>query len=224
MSVVDIVLEEIGGLGVHLGDRLPSERKLAELCDISRSSVRNALKELQSKRVLATRPGSGYFLSSDFALHQALSGVDAEWTINRVRQVFEARTFVAARVTQLGSGNMTASSLQELEDCLVDLGKAVVNIDTRAMEIFHNRFINIIHENCLNPEYLRMLNEVQLPSHYVVSILQVVTGDERNDYFSEHVNLFHAVKNKEHSLARDVYVQICEKILSLFNKYTDVVF
>jgi len=224
MSVVDVVLEEIGGLGVHLGDRLPSERKLAELCNISRSSVRNALKELQSKRVLATRPGSGYFLASDFALHQALSGVDAEWTIDRVRQVFEARIFVAAQVTLLGSENMTDSSLQELEDCLVDLGKAVVNIDTRAMEILHNRFMNIIHESCLNPEYLRMLNEVQLPSQYIVSILQVVAGDERNDYFSEHVNLFQAVKKKKHSLARDVYVHISEKILSLFNKYTDVVF
>jgi len=224
MSVVDVVLEEIGGLGVHLGDRLPSERKLAELCNISRSSVRNALKELQSKRVLATRPGSGYFLASDFALHQALSGVDAEWTIDRVRQVFEARIFVAAQVTLLGSENMTDSSLQELEDCLVDLGKAVVNIDTRAMEILHNRFMNIIHESCLNPEYLRMLNEVQLPSQYIVSILQVVAGDERNDYFSEHVNLFQAVKKKKHSLARDVYVHISEQILSLFNKYTDVVF
>jgi len=224
MSVVDVVLEEIGGLGVHLGDRLPSERKLAELCNISRSSVRNALKELQSKRVLSTKPGSGYFLASDFALHQVLNGFDAEWTIGRIRQVFEARIFVAAQVTRLGSENMTASSLQELEDCLVNLGKAVVNIDTRAMEILHNRFINIIHESCLNPEYIRMLNEVQLPSHYVFSILQVVASDERNDYFSEHVNLFQAVKKKNHSLARDVYVQICEKLLALFNKYADVVF
>lgn len=224
MSVVDVVLEEIGGLGVHLGDRLPAERKLAELCNISRSSVRNALKELQSKRVLAVRPGSGYFLASDFALRQALSGGDAKWTINRVQQVFAVRIFVAAQVTQLGSENMTDSSLQELEDCLVDLGKAVVNVDARAMEILHNCFINIIHESCLNPEYIRMLNEVQLPSHYVVSMLRVVAADERNDYFSEHVNLFQAVKKKNHSLARDVYVRICERLLVLFNKYADVVF
>jgi len=224
MSVVDVVLEEIGGLGVHPGDRLPSERKLAELCDISRSSVRNALKELQSKRILAAKPGSGYYLASNFALHQALSGVDTEWTMERLQQVFDARVYVAAHVTKLGSVNITDSSLQELENCLVDLGKAVVNVDIRAMEILHNRFLDIIHESCSNPEYIRMLNEVQIPSQYVVSILQVAGGEERNDFFSEHVNLFQAVKKRNHTMASDVYVRICGKLSELFSKYASVVF
>ena len=224
MSVVDVVLEEIGGLGVHPGDRLPSERKLAELCDISRSSVRNALKELQSKRILAAKPGSGYYLASNFALHQALSGVDTEWTMERLQQVFDARVYVAAHVTKLGSVNITDSSLQELENCLVDLGKAVVNVDIRAMEILHNRFLDIIHESCSNPEYIRMLNEVQIPSQYVVSILQVADGEERNDFFSEHVNLFQAVKKRNHAMAKDVYVRICGKLSELFSKYVSVVF
>jgi|GEM_PF-5227184 len=223
MSVVDTVLEEIGELRLNVGDRLPSERNLAEKCAISRSSVRNALKELQSKRVLAVRQGSGYFISSDFALQQALDGEDSHWTMNRVQQIFEARIFVAAKLTQLGSEEMTEGSLQELEDCLVELGKAVINIDARAIELQHNRFINIIHRNCLNPNYLRMFNEVQLPSHYVVSILQAAEGEERNGYFSEHVNLFQAVKRGNHTLASEAYIKICEKLSDLFNKYADVV-
>ena len=223
MSVVDTVLEQIGELRLNVGDRLPSERNLAEKCAISRSSVRNALKELQSKRVLVVRQGSGYFLSSEFALQQALEGEDLNWTLNRVQQMFAARILVAAKLTQLGSEEMTAGSLQELEDCLVELGKAVINIDTRAIELLHNRFINIIHRNCLNPNYMRMLNEVQLPAQYVVSILQAAEGDERNAYFSEHVNLFQAVKKENHPLASEVYVQICEKLSDLFNKYADIV-
>ncbi len=224
MSVVDTVLEEIGELRLNVGDRLPSERNLAEKCAISRSSVRNALKELQSKRVLAVRQGSGYFLSSDFALQQALDGEDSNWTVNRIQQVLEARILVAAKLTELGSAEMTEGSLQELEDCLVELGKAVINIDAYAIELLHNRFLNIIHGNCLNPNYMRMLNEVQLPSQYVVSLLQAAEGDERNSYFSEHVNLFQAVKKRNHLLAGNVYVQICEKLSELFDKYAAVVF
>lgn len=224
MSVVDTVLEEIGELRLNVGDRLPSERNLAEKCAISRSSVRNALKELQSKRVLIVRQGSGYFLSSDLALQQALAGEDSNWTMNRVQQIFAARILVAAKLTQLGSEEMTEGSLQELEDCLVELGKAVINMDARAIELLHNRFINIIHRNCLNPNYIRMLNEVQLPSHYVVTVLQVAEGDERNGYFSAHVNLFQAVKKGNHSLAGEVYVLICEKLSDLFKKYADIVF
>lgn len=224
MSVIDTVLEEIGKLGLNVGDRLPSERNLAARCDISRSSVRNALKELQSKRVLAVRQGSGYFLSSDFALQQAMDGQDVEWSLKRIHQVFEARILVAAHVTELGSREMMDSSRQELEDCLVDLGRAMINIDIPAMELLHNRFINIIHESCSNPEYIRMLNEVRIPSHYVISIMQVAEGDERNAYFSEHVNLFQAIKNKDHALAKAVFTQICEKLLELFEKHSDMIF
>lgn len=224
MSVVDIVLEEIGELRLNVGDRLPSERNLAEKCAISRSSVRNALKELQSKRVLAVRQGSGYFLFSDFALQQALDGEDSKWTVHRIHQVLEARILVAAKLTELGSSEMTEGALQELEDCLVELGKAVINIDAYAIGLLHNRFINIIHSNCSNPNYMRMLNEVQLPSQYVVSLFQAAEGDERNSYFSEHVNLFQAIKKRNHLLAGNVFEQISEKLSDLFDKYADVVF
>lgn len=219
MSVVDTVLKEIGTLGLGVGDRLPSERSLAERCDISRSSVRNALKELQSKRVLDVRQGSGYFLASDFALQQVLGKQDEIWTMKRVKQIFEARVVVVAHITELGSRAMTDAALQQLEDCLVDLGRAVINVDIQAMEFLHNRFINIIYESCSNPEFIRMLNEVKIPSHYVVIVLQMAEGDERNAFFSEHVNLFQAVKNRNHVLAKDICVQICNKLSELFEKY-----
>lgn len=224
MSVVDTVLEEIGELGLAVGDRLPSERSLAERCEISRSSVRNALKELQSKRVLDVRQGSGYFLSSDFALQQALDKQDAEWTLSRIQKVLEARRLVAGHVTELGSREMTIEALQRLEDCLVDLGKAVINLDVQAMDSLHNRFINIIHERCSNPEFIRMLNEVKIPSYYMISILQTADGDERSAYFSEHVNLFQAVKKKNHLLAKDISIQMCETFSRIFEKYAKAVF
>lgn len=223
MSVVDIVLKEIGELGLNVGERLPSERKLAEDCEISRSSVRNALKELQSRRVLEVRQGSGYFLSSDFALQQALVGQDTKWTIKRIQQVFEARILVVAHVIALGSMEMKDESLQELEDCLVALGKAVINIDIQSMQLLHNRFLNIIQERCLNPEYMRMLNEIKVPSHYLVSVLRMAEDDERNTFFSEHVNLFQAVKQKNQTLAKDISVQIYEKLYALFEKYSYVI-
>lgn len=74
MTTVETLLKEISGLELSEGDRLPSERILAERCSISRTSIRNALKELQSSSILASRERSGYYLASQFALRQALSG------------------------------------------------------------------------------------------------------------------------------------------------------
>lgn len=219
MSVVDVVLAEIGELELDVGGRLPSERKLAERCHISRSSARNALKELQSKRVIEARPGSGYFLASEFALQQALDRQDEQWTLKRVVQILEARMLVATHVTELGSQKIIGESLQRLEDCLVDLGKAVINMDNYAIELLHSRFMNIIYESCSNPEYLRMLNEVRVPSRFFVAVLQSVEGNERNSFFSEHVNLFQAIKNKNHVLSKNICIQIFKKYKELFEKY-----
>ena len=46
------------------GDRLPSERELAETFRVSRSSVREAIKTLENERLVVTRPGSGTFLTT----------------------------------------------------------------------------------------------------------------------------------------------------------------
>jgi len=181
------------------------------------------LKELESKRVLVVRRGSGYFLSSGFALQQALGGKDIEWNIDRIRQVLEARKLVSSRVTELSSREMTTHQLQDLENCLVDLGRAIINIDTPNIDLLHNRFVNIIQESSTNREFIRMLNEVRIPSHYVVSLLQMAEGDDRNAFFSEHVNLFQAIKKKNHSLAADVSDRLHDNIYGLFKKYSQVI-
>jgi GntR family transcriptional regulator, transcriptional repressor for pyruvate dehydrogenase complex len=224
MSVANLVLEEIGQLDLEIGDRLPSERNIADRCNISRSSVRSALKELQSQRVLDVRQGSGYFLASNFALKQALAGENMAWSLVKIQQVCEARILVASHTTELGSQEMTAAALQELENCLVDLGKAVINIDVHSMELLHNRFLNIIYESCSNPEYIRLLNEVKIPSRFTTSVMQTADGDARNSYFSEHVNLFQAVKNKDHAAAGEICTKIYSNLSLLFEKYADSIF
>ncbi|RLB77051.1 MAG: hypothetical protein DRH06_04665 [Deltaproteobacteria bacterium] len=223
MSVVDTVLENLSDLELSEGDRLPSERNLAEKCSISRSSVRNALKELQSRRVLAVKQGSGYFVSSDFALQQALGGEDSEWDIERIEQVYEVRKFVLVHITELSSRNMTGKQLLELEECLVDLGKAVINVDIHSIDLLHNRFINIIQESCSNREYIRVLNEVRIPAHYISTILQVAAGEELSAYFSEHVNLFQALKKGDHPLTRELSGKLSDNVLKLFAKYSNLI-
>lgn len=221
MSVVDVVLEQLRTLDLSEGERLPSERDLAERCGISRSSVRNALKELQSRRVLSSRQGSGYFLSSGFAFQQALGGEDAEWSGSRIQQIFEAQGLVGAHVVASAVENIPPECLQELEDCLVELGRAVINADITRIEQLHHHFIGLILERAPNPQFIRMLNEVRVPSHYFSTVLQMAEGNERNGIFSEHVNLFQALKQRQQAQAQAVFLRLNRKIADLFEKYVE---
>ena len=47
------------------GERLPSERDLAQRLEVGRSSVREAIAALQLHGVIETRPGSGSFVAAD---------------------------------------------------------------------------------------------------------------------------------------------------------------
>lgn len=59
--------------GLHVGDRLPSERELAARLQVSRSSVRNALAIMRERGEIVTKPGrSGTVIATDIA-HQTMS-------------------------------------------------------------------------------------------------------------------------------------------------------
>ena len=56
------IVEQVQALiekgGLKHGDQLPAERELASIFKVSRHSVREAIRVLEQKRVLKSRPGS----------------------------------------------------------------------------------------------------------------------------------------------------------------------
>lgn len=57
--VVRRIKEEIFAGRLRPGDRLPGERQLSELLQVSRPSVREAVRILQAMEIVRTRPGTG---------------------------------------------------------------------------------------------------------------------------------------------------------------------
>jgi DNA-binding FadR family transcriptional regulator len=62
-QVAERLAADIGAGVLRPGERLPGERDLARRLGVGRSSVREALAELQLEGILATRPGSGSYVS-----------------------------------------------------------------------------------------------------------------------------------------------------------------
>ena len=74
------------------GDRLPPERDLALQLDVSRASVREAMRLLDIKGLVVIRPGAGTFITEDVieAIVQAFSSLLDDDT-GAARDVFEMR-------------------------------------------------------------------------------------------------------------------------------------
>lgn len=90
------------------GDRLPSDRELAELMGVSRPTVREAIRLLQHRGLVLAKPGSGTYISSqrDHAVEDTLERYCSlshcsHAELGELREVLEpfAATLAAARAS-----------------------------------------------------------------------------------------------------------------------------
>ena len=102
-EAVEQIAERIALGELGPGDQLPSERTLAQQMEISRPTVREALKVLADSSVIEVRPGSGggAFVTSEFVPREVLRR--AAVRIGEVAGVLEARRLLEPRVAQLAA-------------------------------------------------------------------------------------------------------------------------
>src|SRR5439155_8032834 len=108
------------------GDRLPPERDLAEKFVVSRTSVREALRALESLGLVEIRPGEGTFVrqvSIDSLVEPlALLMVSQREAIG---ELFEARRLLEPSLAALAAARATPEEVQEMERILEEQGKEV---------------------------------------------------------------------------------------------------
>ena len=118
------------------GDRLPPERQLASLFGVSRNSVREAIKSLEQKGVLESRPGAGTFITagSEADLTRQFGEIFAQER-HRLGDIFELRLLLEPQIAHLAAQRISARTLKELHgimeayDLALREGRPVYEID-----------------------------------------------------------------------------------------------
>jgi GntR family transcriptional repressor for pyruvate dehydrogenase complex len=103
-GAVEQIAERIRLGELDAGDRLPSERDLAASMQISRATLREAVRVLVDAGVLAVRTGStgGIFVLSDYVPMELLRS-KSDLRLEEVAGVLEARRLIEPRVAQLAA-------------------------------------------------------------------------------------------------------------------------
>ncbi len=114
------------------GDRLPSERELSEQFKVSRASVREAVRALESMGLLEAHQGQGtYVTTSVEALVQPLAHAIAREE-TAILEVFEVRRLLEPQLAALAAARATASDLEELAETLEQQARQVAQGETGA--------------------------------------------------------------------------------------------
>lgn len=108
------------------GDQLPSERELAEIFKVSRTSVREALRALETQGLIVSRTGTGNFVA-DLPV-QALIGPFARLLIDEKKaltDVFEMRKLIEPQIAALAAERATRNDIAQLKQIVAKQAAAV---------------------------------------------------------------------------------------------------
>src|ERR1700675_1589454 len=108
------------------GDRLPPERDLAERFRVSRTSVREALRSLQSRGLIDIRAGEGAFVR-DVSVETLIEPLALVILPHReaVGELFEARLLLEPAIAALAARRASREELGEMERILEEQAKEV---------------------------------------------------------------------------------------------------
>jgi GntR family transcriptional repressor for pyruvate dehydrogenase complex len=112
------------------GDKLPAERNLARMMDVSRPVVREALRALALMRVVDIRRGNGTYITS-LEPTQLISHLDFVFSKDSVAlvQLLEARRVVETGNVRLAALRITEGEIAELEDLVFSLASCIDDPD-----------------------------------------------------------------------------------------------
>lgn len=148
------------------GDKLPSERDMAESLGVSRASVREALTTLEAIGILEIKPGEGTFVkptseAETFAPLTLVLTVEG----NSGAQLMEVRRILEKEIAALAAERATAEDLNKIEKLLNQM-KAANNPHDAVETDLHFHFA--IAEATQNTILVRLMNTVADLMHHTL--------------------------------------------------------
>ena len=102
---------------LKVGAKLPNEHELAAHFEVSRGTVREAVKLLVSRGVLRVKHGSGTYVASLFPLHANPLGLDAvEDKLQLALDLTDVRLMLEPTIAALAAQNRTDEEVEQLAE------------------------------------------------------------------------------------------------------------
>jgi GntR family transcriptional repressor for pyruvate dehydrogenase complex len=114
-EIVKQIHQLIKNGSLKAGDRLPPERELAELFKVSRASVREAIRYLESSGLVRARVGDGTYIETD-SLENIVEPLATVITGERenLAELFAIRKMIEPQLAALAARNITSNQIVEL--------------------------------------------------------------------------------------------------------------
>lgn len=151
VHVADQIVNAAESGDLEPGDKLPSEKKMAEEIGVSRSSIREALAALRLVGIVKTKAGDGsYFtgLKEKEQIRKGLFHILSKY--RRPLQLQEARRAFECGIVSLAAEKFDERDKKEMKQNIQNMKSAVADEDYEKFIDFHKRFHLLIASSTEN--------------------------------------------------------------------------
>ena len=194
-QVIEQIKLKIKSGELKKGDKLPSEREMAESLCVSRTSIREAIKALEVIGLVESRQGAGNYIKTNFdnSLFEPLS-VMFMLQESSLKEMYDLRKTLELECGRLASKNITDNELDHLNAILDRMYEAGTEEESLELDIKFHYVIAKAARNVLLINILEVIS--QLMDEFIKSSrMQILhTGNSREILLSIHENLVRALK------------------------------
>jgi len=200
-SIISQIKELINYKNLEPGDKLPSERMLAEKFEVSRSNVREAIQKLEFYGILKSIPQSGTFVANIGVI--AVNGmIDDILRLDEpdFKSLVETRILLELKTARLAALRRTEDNLIQMKEALDAYSVKVKNDEDAVQEdlLFHLAIAKASGNATMNMFMLTITPQIitNFEKYHVCDKSLSRMG------IQEHHDIYNAIKDKNPQLAK----------------------
>jgi len=180
-QVIDNIRNLVLNGKLRVGDKLPSERELAEMYGVSRVPIREALKTLEFLGIVQSVRGDGVYIQNIQAKN-LLENVEfaVQDDSDLLPDLFEARVAIEVKAAQLAALRRNDAELEAMLEAVLDMERDLLlkrdasissyKFHLAIIKASHNRVLYRIHDNLSDLLKLSRQKSLSVKGHSEVAL------------------------------------------------------
>ena len=161
IMVVEQMISLISNGTLKPGDKLPSELEMTRRFNISRISLREAIKLLEAKGFVESKGRRGKFIRAvtDTAIPLSLAEIIRTDTTN-AEQLYRVKTLILSEAAALASGKISTAAIDRMNSTLESIKRSSSPVESIAL---YKKFFTSISESAGNTFYTHLNESLAAP-------------------------------------------------------------
>ena len=218
-EVAGHMLEHIRSQQWPAGMRLPSEPDLAKYFEVSRSTVRLAIKSLQGSGILHSRVGAGTYVTENAPLMLATRELaTAMADPDNLSALVQARYILEPQLAALAAQNATEADISRMNEIVREMEKLTDRLPLMTSGYrFHEAVAKAAHNAVLYGFYQSAANQLQ-----TLRFLETLSTEIFLEGIDEHRQIAKAIEDRNGALAKELMRAHLKKDYAGYLNKTDV--